>query len=210
MTNTHSRIDWNSVRARLERAQAQERAPADREERLANVLRARAERLANRGRASTCGLERTRFVVCRIGSERFAFELARVSQILPMLPITGVPGKCKEILGIANVDGTLRSIADLAALVNLPSQATVAGYIIVLRSGERLLGVVVEAVDGIRHVGSDSLTAADQAASESIRNMSIGVTDDHVVVLDAVRLIEQVAVLTKAGGKQKRGSHLVM
>lgn len=197
MTVTHSRIDWDAVRGRLERYQSQDGSGSVKREQLADVFHERAERLAQRGRDRASSARQKPYVVFGLGNQRFGVELACVKQIFPRLPITPVPGLDRLILGVANLNGTLRSIIDLRVLVNLPMPETDAGYIILLRASGQLLGVWVESLDGIFQVNLDRLTAVDDVASDSIGKLAMGVTDDRILTLDVKLLIEHVAERTR-------------
>jgi chemotaxis signal transduction protein len=197
MNNFHAKIDWDSIRSRMELSQLQQ-ASAERA-RLNELLRSRAERLARRARNGGERGNLARFVICREENERFAFPLARVQQIFPRLPISRVPGKVEEILGVACINGELRAIADLRAIVSLPPRDTGAGYVLLLKADHRLLGLLVDVVDGIREIDTSRLAPADEATSDSVRQMAIGVTDGGALAIDATQLIEQVAARTRAG-----------
>jgi hypothetical protein len=89
MTTTHNKVDWHSVRERLERLQMQDGASGrvDRD-RLNEVFRQRAQRLARRERKEAAQAERVPFIVFRLGTERFGIELAHVKQVFPRVPMS--------------------------------------------------------------------------------------------------------------------------
>ncbi len=193
MTATHNKIDWNGVRERLERTRIQdgESGSADRV-RLNEVLRQRAQRLARRGREEAAQARQVPSIVFRFGNERFGVELAQVKQILPLVPITPIPGTCNLLLGVANLNGVLRSIVDLRLLVHLPATQALGGHIVLLQTNGKSLGVWVETLEGVCQVDLDRLAAVDEAAAGSTGKLIRGTTDDHILVLDANALIEHV------------------
>ena len=106
MTTTKNKIDWNSVRQRLAHFQADVGISGSvTGDRLNEVFRQRAQRLARRGRQEATQANRVPIIVFRLGNERFGIELAHVKQVFPRVSITPLPGACGLLLGVANLDG---------------------------------------------------------------------------------------------------------
>ncbi|MEX2309751.1 MAG: chemotaxis protein CheW [Pirellulales bacterium] len=116
-----------------------------------------------------------------------------MKQIFPNVPTSPIPGAYKLLLGVANLNGLLRSIVDLRVLVNLPTTPPDAGYIILLHASGKSLGVWVETLEGVSHIDLDRLTDVDGTASDSAGKLTKGTTDDRILALDATVLVEHVA-----------------
>jgi chemotaxis signal transduction protein len=101
------------------------------------------------------------------------------------------------LLGAANLNGALRSVVDPGALLSLSAARPDAGYVVLLQAGGKLLGMWVETLEGVCPIDLDALTAVDEVASEWGSGLMSGMTDDHLVVLDAELLVERVAELRR-------------
>jgi twitching motility protein PilI len=162
-------------------------------QRLGAVYRRRAECLANRERRQETSTRRTPVLAVQIGTERFAVELAHVSQVFPRTQITPIPGADGLLLGVANLNGSLASVIDLGELLNVATTETSAGYIVLLEVGPKRLSFWVEAMDGVRAIDLASLTDVDEATAEKRNGLVRGATEDHLLVLDAASMIPCVA-----------------
>ena len=141
MTTTCSQLDWDSVRERLARYQAQatDSGPMARD-RLADVFRGCARDLERRGHHDTAKALRVPLVVFRVGKERFGIPLADLKQVFPHASITQIPGKSNLLLGVANLSGAIRSVIDLGALLLTSTTHSEGGYIVLVRAAEALAG----------------------------------------------------------------------
>lgn len=194
MSTTHSTIDWNTVRERLARFQTQVDAPGNTDSDLLNrEFRQRAQRLARRGRGEAIRTARAPIIVFRLGNERFGIELAHVKQVFPRMAIAPLPGMNGPLLGVANVNGSLRSVIDPGVLLNVPAMRSDAGFIVLLSASGKQLGIWVAIIEGVCHVDLDRLTAVNEAASDASGGLIKGTTDDRIVVLDAGSLIRRAA-----------------
>jgi purine-binding chemotaxis protein CheW len=193
MTAIRTRIDWDIVRQRLARYQMQsvESGPADRN-RLVEVFRQRARALERRGRDQTANASRVSVVVFRLGKERFGVPLVDLKQVFPRVSITPIPGKRDLLLGVANLDGTLRSVVDLNAVLNTSASDSEAGYIVLLRAAERPLALWIESLEGVSEIDLTTLVAFDEIASVKTANLVRGITESRIVILDSAAVISHV------------------
>lgn len=193
MTTTIKKFNWDSVRQRLAQSQAQidDAEYVDRD-RLHDIFRQRASQLAGRQRQAVATTSRIPVVVFRIKDERYGIELTHLEQVFPRLPITPVPGTCQLILGLANLNGALRSVVDLSLLLRVPTTCT-EGHIALLRAAGRSLAVRVETFERVCEIDLNALAPMDEASSASTGRFMRGMTDNRIIVLDAKALIEHVA-----------------
>ena len=194
MTTSESRINWNSVRARLAQHQTQfgGAGSVDRY-RLDDVFRQRARRLAKRRHLDATKTNGARILVFRLGNERFGIELAHVKQVFPRVAITPLPGACGLLLGVACLNGSLRSIVNTGALLDVSTTRSDSGYVVLLRASGKLLGMWAEAMESVCQIDLEQLTPVDDVASHPTGSFIRGTTDERILVLDATSLIEHVA-----------------
>ena len=193
MNATHSTIDWHEVKQRIARNQALvgEAERTDRSK-LARVFHERAARLANRSRAGSTGAAKVPMLVIQLGGERFGIALAHLEQVFPQSPITPVPGAADYLLGVANLQGIVRSVVDPRRLMHLPSDATDKGYLVLVRLRDCFVALWVEQLEGVAQIDMEALAPVDHAAAGETPSFVKGVTDDHIMVLDLASLLEHV------------------
>jgi purine-binding chemotaxis protein CheW len=193
MTTARSQLDWDSVRQRLARHQAEaaDSGPADRDRR-ADVFRRRARDLARRGRHERAKASRVPVLVFRVGTERFGVPLADLKQVFPRASITQIPGKSKLLLGVANLNGAIRSVVDLNALLHSCTTHSEAGYIVLVRAAERSLALWIESLEGVSEIDLAALVAVDEVASKASGKLMRGITESRIILLDTAAVINHV------------------
>ena len=172
-------------------AQSTDSESVDRD-RLIEVFRQRARVLERRGRHEQSKVARVSVVVFRLGNERFGVPLADLKQVFPRVPITSIPGKRDLLIGVANLDGTLRSVVDLNLLLRTSTTHVEDGYVVLLRAGERSLAMWVEALDGVSEIDLATLVAIDEVASGNAGNLLRGITESRISILDTAAVISHV------------------
>jgi chemotaxis signal transduction protein len=165
-------------------------------------------------------------VVLRIGEERFAIELASVKQVFPRGEITPVPAAPEALLGVANLNGSPRSVFDLGRLLNVRSATTNAAYIVLLNGQHKWMGLAVESVEDIRRLETDKLMPVEEAAAGtrghpahgsagcrvadspgagSLANgFTKGITEDRIAVLDGELLLQRTLPKPEARAREQK------
>jgi chemotaxis signal transduction protein len=193
MTAVHAKIDWDEVRQRLARYQARltksEFADGDC---LMEVFRRRARDLERSGRHETVPVSRVRVVVVRLGKERFGILLKDLKQVFPRVSITPIPRKRDLLLGVANLDGALRSVIDLGALLHTTGQRSDGEYVVVLRTRESAIALRVESLEGVSEIDLATLTTVDEVASGISGKLMRGITESRIIVLDTAAVVSHI------------------
>jgi purine-binding chemotaxis protein CheW len=190
MSETKHSIDWESVRSRLAQAKLSDSGSASVDgQRLKAIFKKRAERLAIRGNLAEIPSGTARVLVFRLGAERFGIEISQVEQIFKDVSITPVPAAGRDLRGVANLNGTIRSVIDLGRLLNVRC-ATGGGSILLIRAPEQTIGLWAEAIEDITRIELSQLEPLDDAASSDARRTARGITKDRIVVLNVEPLFE--------------------
>jgi purine-binding chemotaxis protein CheW len=125
----------------------------------------------------------------RVGATTYGCALGEAREVIPLRPVTRLPGSPPFVRGLINMRGTIVTVLDLG--VRLDSARTPAqhGSILLVRHRERIVGVVVDEVLDVRSVDAE----ADGAGAEGgiVRRVA-AVDDGAVVILDLDILISQV------------------
>ncbi len=157
--------------------------PAD--DRLEQMYRLRARRLADR-RAAKVEATTVAVLAVWLGSERYAIELSDLAEVIAYRGSTSVPGAPPALLGVINVRGDIRAVADLGRLLDLPKSADEsAGYVLMLRQKGRTVGFRVDGIDQVRHIDPALVkVTADGGTAPGGARFVRGLTPDGIMWLD--------------------------
>ena len=105
-------------------------------------------------------------VVFALGEFRFALSMAVVERVVRAVEISPVPGCPPEMLGVINLHGRLVPVYDIRARFGLtPQEMRVSDHLVIARTGDRLVAVLVDAaVDVVSAAGASVTLATDDLA----------------------------------------------
>jgi purine-binding chemotaxis protein CheW len=126
----------------------------------------------------------------RVGGVVYGCDVAETQEIIPLRPLTRLPGAPACVRGLMNVRGTIVTVLDLGVRLDPARSPAQEGSILLVRHRDRLVGVVVEEVLDVRPLELDA-SRAGEAGSAIVRGIA-AVNDDAVVVLDLDAMIKQV------------------
>lgn len=149
------------------------------------LLRSRALALARPVDAEPEALSQLELLEFRLATERYAVETMHVHEVHPLKELTPLPGTPTFIRGVVNVRGLIVPVLDLKKFFNLPEEGLTDLHRIILVTGNNMtLGLLADAVDGVRRVRADSLQPSLPTLT-GVRNRYLkGVTAEHLIVLD--------------------------
>lgn len=192
-------IPWAEVHRRLEKVRvALERgfSPSSEEERA--ILKARAAELARKPEASRSEAQLLRVVAFELADESYAFELTSVREVCLFRELTPVPCTPPFVAGIVNLRGEIRTVIDLRRLFDLPPRTgTDANRILIIQDAEMRLGVLADAVRGVRCVHLEDLQVTLPTLTGIRAAYLRGVTSDRIAVLDAKRIVGDDRLLVR-------------
>ena len=156
------------------------------------ILRARAEALARPVSDPHVRERGVRVVEFMLGLERYAIEEKFVREVLALKDLTPLPCTPPFVVGIVSVRGQIVAVLDINRFFGLPVRGlTDWNKIIVLRSDQMRLGILADAIVGMRTIApEDFQTLAEPPAgirAEYVRSM----TRDRIVVLNADRILNE-------------------
>jgi purine-binding chemotaxis protein CheW len=125
----------------------------------------------------------------RVGGATYGCDIAATQEIIPIRPMTRVPGAPSYVRGLINMRGTIVTVLDLAARLDPTSTPVAEGSILLVRYRDRFVGIVVEEVVDLRAL---EIEDGDAAHSGTIVRGMTTLDDAPVVVLDLDALIKQV------------------
>jgi purine-binding chemotaxis protein CheW len=200
--HTTQGIDWQETVRRLE-ASAAALAALDREDPAAQerLLRERATALAavavDAAERPDDGIEVLAF---RCAGERYAFEAACVARVLPLLPLTAIPGLPGFFAGVCISDGEVLAVLDLRVLLGLPlTELADPAALIVLRGEDNCFAVLAEAIDGALHFANGGMGHCLPMLADLAQSYLLGVAPDRTALLDARRLLTDTTLVVNDG-----------
>ena len=149
------------------------------------VSRRRAKQLAER-KAGGTGSNTFAALVFGLGTERYAIELSELTEVFPYRGCTAVPGAPPALIGVINVRGEIRSVADLRRILEIPPGDDCAtGYVLMLGQHNRAVGFKVDRVDEVRQIDPAQLVSANNG-TESVPGSRFvkAITRDTVILID--------------------------
>jgi len=97
----------------------------------------------------------TRVLVFSLGDHVHCAGLGAVREIIPLKPVTPLPGAPRQVLGLINLRGKIVTVLDATmSEYGVPSSAPTASVLLVQR-GTRVAGVVVDEVHDIGILNKD-------------------------------------------------------
>ena len=149
------------------------------------------------------------FVVFAVAGEEYCVQILRVQEIIRMVPVTWLPRKPSYVIGVLNLRGEIIPVIDLRLKFGLPKKNyTKFTRILIVQIGEKLVGMVVDAVEEVLEVREDQMESEpDMISSGQTSDYIHGIAKigERVVILLELNKVlseEDVLALSKvtAGG----------
>jgi purine-binding chemotaxis protein CheW len=154
------------------------------------VLKARAKVLAQPLANDKEAVATLEVLAFRLAHERYAVEQAYAREVCPLKELTPLPGTPAFYAGIVNVRGQVLPVLDIKKFFDLPeSGITDLHVIVVVHSGEIELGILADAVDGMRSVPLTSIQPSLPTLTGIREQYLKGVTADQRVILDVPKIL---------------------
>lgn len=125
-------------------------------------------------------------VVFELGNESCGVDISRIQDINRMQQITEIPHAPDSVVGVINLRGKVIPVVDLRKKLGLPpAEHTKSTRIMVVRTGEGLIGMIVDAVSQVLRISSDSVEPPSPvlAGTDSRYLRGIAKIDEELIVL---------------------------
>lgn len=115
-------------------------------------------------------------IAFRLGSQEFCVDIMSVRDLRGWTPATSLPHAPGYVRGVINLRGSVLPIVDLAVRLGFPaSEPTARHVIIVAQVGDKVLGLLVDAVSDILTVTDTEIQPTPDVASDLARTFVNGV-----------------------------------
>ena len=128
-------------------------------------------------------------VAFMVGDQEFCIDIMSVREIRGWAPATPIPHAPSFMRGVINLRGAILPIIDLASRLGLPAvEPTARHVIIVSQVGDRIAGLLVDAVSDIISFRVDMIQATPDVASHVAQTFIKGVVaqDNRMISIISV------------------------
>jgi purine-binding chemotaxis protein CheW len=137
-----------------------------------------------------------KFLTFFLGEEEYGIEILRVREIIGMMPITWVPRTPEFIRGVLNLRGKVIPVVDLRLKFGMEAaEETEETCIIVVQSGDEMVGAVVDKVSEVLDIVGEDIVDAPSLGSgvDTQYLMGIGKSEENIkLLLDIDRVLADV------------------
>jgi purine-binding chemotaxis protein CheW len=138
------------------------------------------------------GSENSQLLCVRLGEQEFALSIRAVREIRGWISSTPLPHAPSYIKGMINLRGSVLAIIDLAERLGLPcTTANATSVVVVIEAGERVIGLLVDAVSDIITVTSEMRQVTPETGSAASREYVEGLLmrDQQIVSVLSIEAI---------------------
>lgn len=160
------------------------------------ILKARARVLAKPLASEEETVATLDVLAFRLAHERYAVEQAYAREVCPLKDLTPLPCTPAFYAGIVNVRGQVLPVLDIKKFFDLPeSGITDLHVIVVVHASEIELGILADAVDGVRSVPLTTIQPSLPTLTGIREQYLKGVTGDQMVILDVPKILADPKLL---------------
>ncbi|MBF0435353.1 MAG: purine-binding chemotaxis protein CheW [Magnetococcales bacterium] len=126
-------------------------------------------------RSFTEGRDVLALMIFSLGGQFFACHSSEIRELLPVQPITSVPGAPEHFLGVIDVRGGIESIIDLHHLLKLEKdRGSSRQRIMIARHGNLVSGLLVDSVEDILNISQEEVKEVMFTLNESVGALATG------------------------------------
>ncbi|MFZ5804261.1 MAG: chemotaxis protein CheW [Acidobacteriota bacterium] len=193
-----AKLNWQEIYRRLEEAAGKTQGKALTAAEKQRILEERARQIARKPVTKEAAGKPLNVVEFLLAHERYAFEVSWVREVFPLKTFTPLPCTPPFVLGLVNVHGRIVCVNDIRKFFDLPEKGiTDLNRVIVLEGEGMELGVLADAIVGVRSIQSGELQPALPTLGGVGSEYLVGVTPDRVVVLDGGKLLRERRLVVK-------------
>lgn len=155
------------------------------------------------------------FLTFHVGKEEYGIELMTIREIKGWQPTTSLPDSPDFMKGVINIRGVIIPIFDLRFRFGLETQEpTEKNVVIIILVGEKMIGILVDAVSDILNIPSEQIKPAPQIDSKidekfisgliAVEGNMVAILDiDHLFDIDSIEKIESSTVVDEISEEQE-------
>jgi purine-binding chemotaxis protein CheW len=123
------------------------------------------------------------FLTCQVQDSLLAFDLQKVQRILPLAAINPLPKSPPYVVGLLDFAGESVPIIHLGMLLDMPNvqPLTVSASIVLCQHDDKLLGMVVDTIEGLQTVNVSNIKK--NSTEKSVYFSGQMIVDAHILLL---------------------------
>ncbi len=135
-------------------------------------------------------------IVFTLVTEIYGIDSIFVKEVYTLTDFTPLPGVPSYIFGIINVRGQILPVIDLKKFFNLPEKGLgEMNKVIILSNGQMEFGILADMVHGTQSIELEDIQAVPPTVSGIGEKYLKGITKDHIVMLDAERILNDEKIM---------------
>jgi purine-binding chemotaxis protein CheW len=143
---------------------------------------------------------RRQFITFHSGEQEFGADIMAIREIRGWTPTTSLPHSPDYVLGVINLRGVVLPVVDLnARLGRARTEANPKHVIVVVRAGDRTIGLLVDAVSDILTVTSADIQPTPELARDEQSEFieGIAILDSRMVTILSLERLTASLVATE-------------
>ncbi|OGW57634.1 MAG: chemotaxis protein [Nitrospirae bacterium RIFCSPLOW2_12_42_9] len=190
-------MDWEEIYRRIENVRlAIEQGFQPTGEALQRILGERAKILAGGAEDKSERGEYLEVAEFLLAHERYAIETRHIREVYSVTDLTPIPCTPPFVFGIINVRGEIVSVIDIKKFFDLPEKGiTDLNKAIILQSKDIEIGILVDAVLGVRNIFITELEGSLPTLTGIREEYLKGITKERQVILDAEKLLSDRRII---------------
>lgn len=165
-------------------------------ENIRAILKARAKALSVEKREESFSEEFLEIIGFRLSTETYGIETAFVREVYPLKDFTILPGVPAFVVGIIAVRGQIISVIDLKKFFNLPGKGLgELNKVIIIKNDRMEFGILADVILGTQLIPVAAIQTSLPKISGIGGEYLKGVTIEHLIVLDAKRILEDEKII---------------
>ena len=160
------------------------------------ILRERAQALARVPEREEDATDFLQVVEFLLADEHYALELTFLREVHPLEDLTTLPCTPSFVAGMVNVRGQILTVLDLKEFFDLPRKGlTDLSHVIIVRQGDMELGLLADAVLGVRPLPRHEIQTALPTLTGLRAEYLRGVTPQPLVILDVGAILSDPKII---------------
>ncbi len=126
-----------------------------------------------------------------LNQNEYTVPILKVQEIIKLPLITKIPQAPYYIEGVTNLRGNVIPILNLKSLINLSSETSKGNKVIVVASGKKIFGVLVDDISGVINIDESTIESCDDFFEGNVEQVEgvARLSDRLVVLLNTRKLI---------------------
>ncbi|WP_137939547.1 chemotaxis protein CheW [Chitinivorax sp. B] len=131
-----------------------------------------------------------------LGYEHYGIESSWIREVCPLKELTVLPGVPPFVAGIIHLRGQIVSVINLKYFFELPAQGlTDLNKVIVLQDDAMCFGILADQIINVCQIPLTAIQPALPTLTGVRAAYLLGITADHLIVLDAGRLLHDPGLI---------------